>query len=45
MDVLSVWWIVLLVDLSVVYAFWKLANKKQTNNYLQKNDLPDNYIP
>lgn len=27
-EVLSVWWIVLLIDLSVVYAFVKIANKR-----------------
>ena len=29
MEVLSVWWIVLVVDLSIVYFFVNLANKNK----------------
>lgn len=29
MEVLSVWWIVVAIDLSVAYCFIKIANKSQ----------------
>lgn len=47
LEVLSVWWVVALIDLSVVYVFWKIANNKKTDTvyYLNKADLPDNHIP
>lgn len=46
MDVLSVWWIVLLVDLSVVYAFYRLVKKTTPDSYYKNNSkIPKDLLP
>ena len=45
-EVLSVWWIKVVLDLCIVYAFIRVAKDKPTNYYQKNNvEIPDKFLP
>jgi hypothetical protein len=46
-DVLSVWWIKVVLDLTIVYCFLKVASNKETKpvNYSTEEKISQNLIP
>jgi hypothetical protein len=44
-EVLSVWWIVVLVDLAVCYCFVKIAKEKNSYNSKSKNKINHKNLP
>jgi hypothetical protein len=45
MEVLSVWWIKVVLDLTIVYWFLKIANNNKKNDYYDfKSKIDENII-